>query len=966
MSGFTLRATHRIQTLNVEVQSYLHEATGARHFHLACEDDNNAFMVAFPTIPEDSTGVAHILEHTTLCGSARYPVRDPFFMMLRRSLNTFMNAFTSSDSTAYPFATRNRRDFDNLLAIYLDAVFFPNLDPLDFAQEGCRIEFAQPQDPSQGLVYKGVVFNEMKGAMSSPIARLYQYLQSALLPDTAYRFNSGGEPAEIPNLSHGQLRAFHARHYHPSQAVFLTYGSFPVLDHQTKIEALALARFNQQSQIVVAAPQPLKAMVRRVDETYPVDSPEDAEQATHLVWAWLLGPTTDPRTLLEAHLVSGVLLDHSASPLRHLLETTPLARAPSELCGIDDSARQLAFMCGVEGSEAEHGATLEKQIFELFEQLATHGLAPPIMHAALDRIEMAQRDISGDHYPYGLQLMSRMLPAALYRADPIALLDIDTLLSALRKDIEDPAYIKRLLRNLLVDNAHRVAVTMRPDLGRREREQVAEAARLQTLFTQLNEADRAQIAVQAAALATRQARIDDPEILPKLTLADVPAAVTPVTGTVHEIRGRQVHRYVRGTNGLAHVQWVYPLPALDLAELTVLPLFAAYLLDFGTDTESYLEAQLRRASLGQFACSSLVRSHPDSVDRHHARLVLSSKGLRRHTNALCDELAAILARVRFDETDRLRDLLAQTRADLEMGITDRGHSLAMLSAARGLSRSAWLADLWDGPTHLRAMQALDDEAGNNPRVLEDLFARFAAIRARLLQETPQVLLVGETESLDLATDALNRNAPAVTAPPAAPFVVPPGAPAPITAWVTNTEVNFCAQAYPAVPEAHPDAPALAVLSRYLADGYLHAAIREKGGAYGGGASFDADSGCFFLYSYRDPRLVETFDDFDRTLSWFAEHRDDARLEESILGVIRSLDKPRSPAGAAIDAFYSNLQGRTPEFRANVRARVLSMQHTELQRVAERYLSGAGKVASVVTHADTKDALTALGFTIESL
>jgi Zn-dependent M16 (insulinase) family peptidase len=214
-------------------------------------------MVAFPTIPQDSTGVAHILEHTTLCGSQRYPVRDPFFMMLRRSLNTFMNAFTSSDSTAYPFATRNRKDFDNLLQVYLDAVFFPLLDPLDFAQEGCRVEFADAEQPAAGLVYKGVVFNEMKGAMSSPVAQLWHHLQAALFPQTAYRYNSGGDPAAIPDLTHAALRAFHARHYSPAQAVFITYGCFDPRDHQARFESLALARLQAAAVApVVSVPTP--------------------------------------------------------------------------------------------------------------------------------------------------------------------------------------------------------------------------------------------------------------------------------------------------------------------------------------------------------------------------------------------------------------------------------------------------------------------------------------------------------------------------------------------------------------------------------------------------------------------------------------------------------------------------------------------------------------------------------------
>jgi Zn-dependent M16 (insulinase) family peptidase len=245
--------SHPIPALRLEFQEFRHRATGARHLHLAADDPHNAFMVAFLTVPQDSTGVAHILEHTALCGSRRYPVRDPFFMMIRRSLNTFMNAFTSSDWTAYPFASQNKKDFNNLLDVYLDATFFPLLDERDFAQEGHRLEFAAPDNPDSELTFKGVVFNEMKGALSSPVQRLGLALQSRLFPTTTYHHNSGGDPEAIPDLTYEQLKAFHARHYHPSNAIFLTYGDIPAAEHQERFEAGALGQF-QQLQLDLAIP----------------------------------------------------------------------------------------------------------------------------------------------------------------------------------------------------------------------------------------------------------------------------------------------------------------------------------------------------------------------------------------------------------------------------------------------------------------------------------------------------------------------------------------------------------------------------------------------------------------------------------------------------------------------------------------------------------------------------------------
>lgn len=966
-TSFQLLERRVIPSLNLEFQSYRHGPTGARHLHLAADDDNNAFMVAFPTLPEDSTGVAHILEHTTLCGSEHYPVRDPFFMMLRRSLNTFMNAFTSSDSTAYPFATRNRKDFDNLLSVYLDAVFFPRLDPLDFAQEGWRLEFVDNAEPAQGLVYKGVVYNEMKGAMSSPVAQLWHQLQAQLFPQLPYRFNSGGDPREIPQLSYAQLQNFHRRHYHPSHAVFMTYGDFPVEEHQAKIEALALRRFQPNRTPIVAGLQPPLAAPNGAQATYAVDNDEDLKRGTHIVWGWVLGESADPMAMLEAHLLAGVLLEHSASPLRHLLETTPYANAPSELCGVDDSARQLVFCCGVEGSEPEHFEALQTDILERLAQVAATGVDDETLVAALDRIEMAQRDIGGNGYPYGLQLMGRVLPAAMYQRDPAALLDIDGLLQELRARCATPGYLAGLVRSRLLDNTHRVHVVMTPDRGKRQRDRDAESERLRTLLAHLSTEEQHRLQQQAEALQARQNRSEDASVLPKLTLADVPAATPPLHAVVAQIGGRPTHSYVRGTNGIGYVQVAIELPLLSPQEVALLPLFSAYLTELGSGGDDYLATQHRRARLGQFGASVTLRTELSSLERNVGHFIITAKGLKRKSAGLVDEVLATLAAARFDEHQRLRDLLGQTRADAELSITERGHQLAMHGAARGLSRGGFINDLWDGPANITAIKMLDDEAETHPASLARLAETFAAIRVRLLAAPARVLLIGEQDTLTTVKTALAAaGRELLQAAGFAPFRLDACAPAAAAAWVTNTEVSFNAKAYATVAEGHADTPILAVLSRYLTDGFLHPAIREQGGAYGGGASYDADSGSFCFYSYRDPRLAATLLDFDRALTWLAETRDAVRLEESILGVIRSLDKPRSPAGEAMHAFYSEQQGRTAEFRESFRRRVLATTVDDLQRVAETYLVPSRGVVGVVTHAGSQAVLEDLGTTIHQL
>lgn len=961
-SAFALTATTPIASLGLELRQYQHAATGARHLHFACADPNNAFMVALPTLPQDSTGVAHILEHTTLCGSRRYPVRDPFFMMLRRSLNTFMNAFTSTDSTAYPFATQNRKDFDNLLKVYLDAVFFPRLDPLDFAQEGWRLELAEtPAAMPPALEFHGVVFNEMKGAMSAPVAQLWQHVHAALFPDTTYRHNSGGEPLAIPDLTHAALRAFHAHHYHPGNAVFMTYGSFPEREHQRQIEDLVLSEFSRPEGVVLSPLQSSFAAPRTLEASFHVD--DDSERQTHIVWAWLLGNAADADAVVQAHVLSSILLEHGASPLRHFLESTERANAPSELCGIDDSARQLVFVCGVEGSDREHAEPLEAQILDLLADVAGSGVDQAALSAIVDRIEMAQRDLDGGGYPFGLQLMGRALPAAMYRADPAQLLDLDGVLERLRQALVEPGFVATLLRRLLLDNPHRVRVVMRPDVHKAAHDAAREQARLDALAATMDAAAVAHLAAQSAALRARQAQIDDPDILPRVTLADVPQR-TPAPAPVTSARqGFDVHEFACAANGIFRVQVAYDLPALDTDELRLLPLLADYLTEFGHGAEDYLAVQSRRALSGNFGANTMART-PITGGELRGWFVLSGKGLARKRDTVIDIVCEILAGARFDEPERLRELLLQSRAAAEQSIAERGHQLAVMTAAAGLSRAAALDDLWDGPTAVRHLKALAG-ADIGDATLAQLFAGFATLRGKLLAAPRQVVLIGDPAVLATAAarcDVLARR-PTLPFTAFAPTIAAAGD---TNGWVVNSQVNFCAKAYAAVAEDAADAPLLAVLGRYLQDGFLHREIREQGGAYGSGASYDADTATFRFMSYRDPRATATLDDFDRALVWFADDNDAQRLEEAILGTIRALDQPRAPAGEAERAFINMLYGRDDAFRARFRARVLAADHAALHAVAARYLVAGSGAVGVVCQAAAEAEFAAAGVRLRKL
>jgi Zn-dependent M16 (insulinase) family peptidase len=960
---FEHRRSRRIESLAVTVHEYRHRATGARHFHIESPDTNNSFLVALPTMPKDSTGVAHILEHTALCGSRRYPVRDPFFMMLRRSLNTFMNAFTSSDATAYPFASQNRKDFDNLLSVYLDAVFFPKLDPLDFAQEGHRVDLADAEDLSSRLVYKGVVYNEMKGAMSSPVARLWQTTQSALFPSTTYHYNSGGEPLDIPSLTHGALRAFHAEHYHPSNATFITYGSFPAEEHQARIHELALAHFDAIPARVHVEDERRLDSPRAVTGCYPVDSAEDTERATYVVVAWLLGHSFDLDALLEMHLLNGLLLDNSASPLRHALETTDLGRAPAPTCGLDDSTREGVLVCGLEGCAPDAAEAVERLILGTLEQVVQEGFAPEEVEAVLHQMELAQRSVGGGDWPYGLQLAQRILPAVLHGGDPIAVLDLDPALAALRARCAEPGWIQGLIQRRLIDNPHRVRVTLDPDIGLREREARIEQERLNAMAQQLDAAERAAIRARAEALDARQRSHDDPEILPRVTLADVPPDIRWRPGRVEQAAGQTVHAYAVGNNGLVNQQIVAALPAMDRAELEILPLLWSFITEVGVGGRDYLSQQRLQALTGRIQGSVTVRAMHEDPSMLRGWFVLGGKGLARNHARLTTLLADTLLAARFDETRRLRELVAQTRADAEASVTDHGHRLAMMAAAAGIAPASWLEDLWDGPASVARLAALDD-ALDDSAALDALAARLAALHARIAAASRHLVLVADEPVLagalaDIAAVWAERPSTA----PVTPFTGLIEAVPVRQVFATNTQVNFCAEAWPAVPAAHEDAAALYVLAGLLHNGYLHRAVREQGGAYGSGARFDGDSASFRFFSYRDPRLEETLADFSRSIDWALSDGNvtPRALEESILGVIRSMDQPSSPAGEALQEHFLNLHGRTPELRRELRRRVLAVTIADVRRVAGRHFAADQVRTAVVTAPATAAGLEAEGY-----
>ncbi len=965
--SFEKKRSESIESLNITIEEYQHKTTGALHYHLASEQDENVFLVAFRTMPMDSTGVAHILEHTALCGSDKYPVRDPFFMMIRRSLNTFMNAMTSSDWTAYPFASKNKKDFNNLLNVYLDATFFARLHHLDFLQEGHRLEFEEASNSDSNLQYKGVVFNEMKGAMSSATSVLWQSITTHLFPTTTYHFNSGGEPSDIPKLTYEQLKSFYRKHYHPSNAVFMTFGNISAYEHQTEFEDNALSRFKSRSISLEQKDELRYLKPKRVTEFYAAD--KDEEKQTHIVIGWLLGSSTNLTELFQAELLSIILLDNSSSPMLEALETSELGSAPSPICGLENSNREMTFILGFEGCDSNDLESVEGFILQSLSKIAKLGIDQKTIEAAIHQLELSQREITGDSYPYGLQLILSALSGAIHHGDPINLLNVDQALTQLQQDIQDPLFIANLIKNLFIKNPHRVTLSLQPDTELAGRKEAEEKNKLATIKASLSQEEKEEIIEAAARLLERQNHEDDASILPKVGLDDIPKTISEprVMSLGAKDKKIKMSYYPSPTNGIAYQHIVYSLPHLSEEQKNLLPLFTSCITELGINDLSYKATQELQAQIsGGINCHASIRAKYNDIQEIASALTFSSKYLNANHASVSKLLHSTIQNVRFEETQRIKDLIDQILLRKENSITGQGHSLAMSVAASKISPTAAFHHDSSGMEGIRRLRHLRDDlirTNDYSKILET----FNAIHQSILLNDKQILLIAEPHFENELANPLKDLWNDETATRASSFSLGLTREHVSQAWVTNSPVNYCAKAFCSVGADHADYPVLQVLAGYIRNGFLHKSLREQGGAYGGGATQDPSSASFRFYSYRDPRLEETLTDFDMSIKWMLNGtHSNSSLEEAIIGVIAAMDKPGSPAGEATQAFYNMLFGRKLEHRILFRERVLATTLNDLKRVTEQYLYQTTHSTGVIGSWESVRHMSKSGFEVEKM
>lgn len=939
----------------------IHPASGARHIHISNQDPDNTFSVAFKTVPADSTGVAHILEHTVLCGSRKYPVRDPFFSMIKRSLNTFMNALTSSDWTMYPFSTHNPKDYFNLMGVYLDAAFFPKLDRLSFKQEGHRLEF-EPGDnagESGHLAYKGVVYNEMKGAMSSPDQIMSRSILNALYPDTTYGFNSGGDPAEIPGLTHNQLIAFHQHHYHPSNAFFYTYGNLPLAATLQFIEKNALVHFDRMDPKTDVPSQPRWDGPKTATYYYPIDENDDPARKSQVCLAWLTSDIREAFDVLTLNVLEQVLMGNAGSPLRKALIDSELGSTLSDGAGFDGENKDTMFACGLKDVDPASADAIEKIILDTLADLVKNGVDREMVESAIHQIEFHQKEVTNSPYPYGIKLLLRLSGSWFHHGDPITALKFDALIHRLFEELDKGPFLENQIRKFFMDNPHRVRLILAPDKTLSEKETLRVREELKKIQSRLSQPEIDAIMSDAEALERLQESKEDLACLPTLQITDI----TPDIPIVSESNGYDgtAACYELPTSGIFYLTAAVGLEPLPSGLLPLMPLFCHALTRCGTARHTYAEiAHLLDLYTGGLGLSVVAGTRFDKDKGHDCMpmMTFSAKCLSRNIEKMYELIRELLCEFTFTDHQRLKNLLLEYRSDMESAVVSSGHRFAISLASRPFSAAGTLNENWHGIHQLKALKTMTD--GINDERVAAIAADLSRIAACLLKANNITIgLIGESGDLKKAAEftksleaQLGMGKTAGFAPPDVPFQNTPVR----EGWSTASSVSFVASVFETQSLTHEHAPALAAISKMLRSLFLHREIREKGGAYGGFASYQPENGLFCFGSYRDPHIVNTLNVYDAAADFITSGDFDMEdIKEAILQVCAEIDRPDTPNSAAQKAFYRKLTGLADDIRKTFKKRLLVLDREKVLAVARLYF-GPGKAPSSVAVISSEEAL----------
>ncbi|KQX35558.1 peptidase M16 [Devosia sp. Root436] len=927
--AFELVRDEHIAEVNSQALLYRHRKTGAEVLSLVNDDENKVFGITFKTPPQDSTGVAHILEHSVLCGSRKYPVKKPFVELIKGSLNTFLNAMTFPDKTAYPVASQNLKDFYNLVDVYLDAVFFPLISEDTFRQEGWHYEL---EDAASPLVYKGVVFNEMKGVFSSPDAVMRDISQRSLYPDVTYGKSSGGDPKVIPELSYAQFKRFHQTYYHPSN----TRAFFSGDDDAGQRLAILDEYFSQFERAPVDAEvklQPRFNTPRQVVATYAGTRDEGKARDGMVSVNWMIDPPADRTEALSHGMLSYLLAGNPAAPLRKALTESGLGEGMTG-GGIGAGLRQPMASFGMKGIDPDDAGKVEALILSTLEEIAEKGFATDQLEAAANTFEFSLRENNTGSYPRGLVYMFNALGTWLHEGDPLGQLKFEDALAAL-KDKAGKGHFASEIRRLFLDNMHRTTVTLSADPEQGAREAAKEAEILADVRAGLDEKALEATMAETDRLKALQEEVDDPALLakiPTLGLADLPqeSRTTPIE--VGMLGDARLFYHDLPTLGIVYLDLGFDLHVLDKDLLPYLPLFGRALLQTGTSKEDFVSLTQRIGrSTGGIAQHRGLSARQGS-DGSAAWFFLSGKAVPDKHAEMLAIMGDVLLDARLDNRARFKQMALEEKAGFEARLVPAGNAIVNTRLNAGLTEASWIAEQLGGVSYLGFLRELVKRIDSDWDSVEAALVR---IRDTLFNRGRMVVNVtadgalwerarGEIEGFlgrlpdrdfafaDWAIDY---------APKSEGLIIP-------------AQVNYVGKGANLRALGFEMTGASAVVLKFLNTTYLWDKVRVQGGAYGGSSRFDLTSGNFSFLSYRDPNLLKTLDAYDGASRALNAGIGDNDLTRSIIGVIGDVDGYEFPDAKGYSSMWRQLTGTTDAIRQQRRDEILGTGIADFRRMAE--------------------------------
>ncbi len=924
-SLFSIVRTEYIASVRSTVTKAVHTESGAEFVHVHCEEEReNFFSACFKTPPTNDTGVPHIIEHTVLNGSKKYPVKDPFMEMVKSSMATFINAMTYGDRTLYPCGSLNEKDFRNLVSIYMDAIFHPLLKEEYFLQEGYRLDFEEPGNAKSPLVHNGVVYNEMKGAYSDPDSYIEREMTRLLYPDGSCGKDSGGDPLAIPSLSYDQFKQFYNEHYHPSNCCLFSLTKIPFAE-MAEFLGEALSGFKNSHKPVETVLQPRLQEPRR--KSVPV--PGAADNKCTVASTWMANSAGNPVETLAFSLLEDVLLDDDSSPVKAALLDSELGTGLSG-CGYDSDPVQRNFVIGLKGVEKNDAETVFSLIRTTLKALVSDGLSPELVKNMLHRKELHLRAI-GASWPYSV--MSSVCAAWTHGEDIFQSLDLNFLLKSLKELMnENPRFLEEMIEHHLLENTHRVDCIFYPDEQHFLEEEKKVTAKLGTLKEEMSPAELNNLALRSEELvASMEAPSSKAALatLPKLSISDVSTDPPAIFHKEITVNGRLFLPTEIQTAGVCYADLCFDLSELPLDLVPHLPFFTSFLTRTGADGMDYLEmAEAELACSGGIGTSvTTVASTATSIDQYRVILKAGAHCLEEDLPAMLDILRKRLFDPELDNSERIIMVATELAEHARSSVIPRGHVFASLRAQAGLSAASYANEL------LHGIPALKQVASINGKTVKAEIKAMKAIHEYLTERAPQILAWAGPGAREKEVSSWLENLPGshlgitTQKPPEFPSIPD------LTGVTIQGGTSFAAAALPGIPSSHPLSGAGYVMMRMLSEGYLWDEIRAKKGAYGAGSNLGGTAVTF--YSYRDPSPLSSLDTFKNAILNGIHEVDlsSRTLEDSIIASVKGMNPAVRPPMANGLAILRQLRGISIDLIAERREHLLNVNAESIKEFA---------------------------------